>query len=68
MKVYINKPRNHWLSPYTIAEKIVFWRRVDILDDPLVDKIRAQGGIALVIREDNLEQLKDKLQALKELG
>lgn len=39
MKVYINKPRNHWLSPYTIAEKIVFWRRVDILDDPLADKI-----------------------------
>lgn len=25
MKIYINKPRNHWLSPYTILEKILFW-------------------------------------------
>jgi len=28
MKVYINKYRDHWLSPYTILEKVVFWRDV----------------------------------------
>lgn len=28
MKVYINKYRNHWLSPYTILEKVVFWKDV----------------------------------------
>ncbi len=37
MKVYINKPRYHWLSPYTIAEKIVFWREVDIYEEKWVD-------------------------------
>lgn len=25
MKVYINKYRDHWLSPYTILEKVCFW-------------------------------------------
>ena len=29
MKVYINKYRNHWVSPYTIAEKLCFWREID---------------------------------------
>ena len=29
MKVYINNYRSHWLSPYTILEKIVFWREID---------------------------------------
>ena len=28
MKVYINKYRNHWISPYTILEKVVFWKDV----------------------------------------
>lgn len=27
MKVYINKYRSHWLSPYTIMEKVLFWKR-----------------------------------------
>lgn len=25
MKVYISKPRDHWISPYTILEHIFFW-------------------------------------------
>ena len=25
MKVYISKYRNHWISPYTILEKVCFW-------------------------------------------
>jgi hypothetical protein len=29
MKVYINKYRDHWLSPYTICEKICWWREID---------------------------------------
>lgn len=48
MKVYISKPRSHWLSPYTIAEKVIFWRKVDILDDPLADKIH---GILLPVMQ-----------------
>ena len=26
MKVYIGKYRNHWISPYTILERIFFWQ------------------------------------------
>jgi len=32
MKVWISKYRHHWVSPYTILEKLVFWREVDILN------------------------------------
>ena len=37
MKVWISKYRNHWLSPYTIAEKLCFWREIDY-DEPLIEK------------------------------
>ena len=35
MKIYMNRPKNNWLSPYTILEKVVFWREVDY-DEPMV--------------------------------
>jgi hypothetical protein len=38
MKLYFNKPKNNWLSPYTIIEKIIFWRDIDY-DEPLVENI-----------------------------
>lgn len=37
MKVYLTKPRNHWLSPYTILEKVFFWREIDY-DEPIIEK------------------------------
>ena len=37
MKVYLTKPRNHWLSPYTILEKVIFWREIDY-DEPIIEK------------------------------
>ena len=37
MKVYLSNYRNHWLSPYTILEKICFWRVYD-MDDPWVER------------------------------
>ena len=37
MKVYLNKYRSHWLSPYTILEKVFFWREIDY-DEPMIDK------------------------------
>ena len=37
MKIYTNKFRNHWLSPYTILEKVFFWREIDY-EEPLIDK------------------------------
>ena len=37
MKVYLSKYRYHWLSPYTILEKIFFWREIDY-NEPIIEK------------------------------
>lgn len=37
MKIYLSKPRNHWISPYTILEKVFFWREIDY-DEPVIEK------------------------------
>ena len=29
MKVYLSKPRYHWVSPYKIADTLCFWREID---------------------------------------
>lgn len=36
MKVYFSNYRDHWISPYTIIEKVVFWRKIDY-DEPMVE-------------------------------
>jgi len=38
MKIYISNYRNHWLSPYTILEKIYFWREIDY-DEPMIKRL-----------------------------
>lgn len=40
MKIYFSKPRNHWLSPYTILEKVLFWKDWDNIEyeTPWVEK------------------------------
>lgn len=38
MKVYISNYRNHWISPYTILEKVFFWREIDY-DEPIIVKL-----------------------------
>ena len=35
MKIYISKPRYHWFSPYTLLEKVFFWREIDY-DEPII--------------------------------
>ena len=37
MKVYKSGYRNPWLSPYTILEKVFFWREIDY-DEPVVER------------------------------
>ena len=37
MKVYINKYRYHWISPYTVLEKVFFWREIEY-DEPIIEK------------------------------
>lgn len=40
MKIYLTKPRNHWLSPYTVLEKVLFWKDWDNIsyNTPWVEK------------------------------
>jgi len=38
MKVYINNYRDHWLSPYTVLEKVFFWKKEIDYDDPIIVK------------------------------
>lgn len=38
MKVYVSKYRDHWVSPYTICEKICWWREIDY-DEPWVERV-----------------------------
>ena len=37
MKIYMNGYPNTWLSPYTILEKVIFWREIDY-DEVIVKK------------------------------
>jgi hypothetical protein len=37
MRIYINRYRDHWISPYTILEKFFFWREIDY-DEPIIEK------------------------------
>ena len=37
MKVYLDKYRDHWTSPYKICEVICFWREIDY-DEPWVKR------------------------------
>ena len=36
MKIYMNCPKDNWISPYTIIEKAMFWREIDY-DEPIVE-------------------------------
>jgi len=33
----LSKYRYHWISPYTVLEKVFFWRKIDY-DEPIIDK------------------------------
>jgi hypothetical protein len=36
VKVYLSKYRYHWISPYTVLEKVFFWREINY-DEPIID-------------------------------
>jgi hypothetical protein len=38
MKIYKSNYRSHWLSPYTILEKVFFWREIEY-DEPIIKKL-----------------------------
>lgn len=49
MKVYLSKPRNHWISPYTMLDYLFFWTEWSkcsrwALDQRLEDEARVAKG------------------------
>jgi hypothetical protein len=38
MKIWTSKYRSHWISPYTILEKVYFWREIDY-DEPRIKQL-----------------------------
>ena len=40
MLIYINNYKSHWLSPYTVLEKVLFWKDWENIDydTPWVEK------------------------------
>ena len=54
MKVYISKYRDHWLSPYTICEKICWWREIDY-DEPWVQRVNKVLGPVMYLWQSFLD-------------
>lgn len=64
MKVYINKYRNHWLSPYVILEKVFFWREIDY-DEPIVEKWADRLNPLSVKLQDFLDLIHPRVEYIK---
>jgi hypothetical protein len=64
MKIYINKYRNHWLSPYTILEKVFFWREIDY-HEPLIERWSDRLKPLCVVLQRVLDVVHPKIDYVK---
>jgi hypothetical protein len=70
MKVYINKYKNHWVSPYTMLDYIFFWTdwskcsRTWTLEDTLKDELAEKSSY--IERPDWLDAWADKLMPVSQ--
>ena len=64
MKIYISNYRDHWLSPYTILEKIFFWREIDY-DEPLIERWSDRLEPACVFMQRVLDLVHPKINYVK---
>ena len=64
MKVYISKYRDHWLSPYTICEKICWWREIDY-DEPWVKRVVAVLGPVMDVYKKILDFIHPPINYVK---
>ena len=64
MKVYINKYRDHWLSPYTICEKICWWREIDY-DEPWVQRVVKILNPVMGVWRDFLDFIHPRIEYVK---
>lgn len=74
MKIYLGKPRNHWISPYTMLDYVFFWtdwsrcsrdkslqRTIDDLDT-----VNAGGKSSYVERPEWCERWSDRLTPISQ--
>ena len=64
MRVYLNKYKNHWISPYTICEKICFWREIDY-DEPWVKVVNTILEPVMTLRMKFLELVCPRIEYVK---
>ena len=64
MKVYFSGYRNHWLSPYTILEKVFYWREIDY-DEPIIEKWSNRLNPLCVAAQKFLDFVHPKIEYVK---
>ena len=64
MKVYLSGYRNHWLSPYTILEKVFFWREIDY-DEPVIERWSDRLNPLCVAAQKFLDFVHPKIEYVK---
>jgi hypothetical protein len=64
MKVYMNKYKDHWLSPYKICEKICWWREIDY-DEPWVQRVVKVLDPVMGLWRDFLDIVDPKIDYVK---
>jgi len=64
MKVYFSGYRNHWLSPYTILEKVFYWREIDY-DEPIIEKWSNRLNPLCVAAQKFLDFVHPKVEYVK---
>ena len=64
MKIYKSNYRDHWLSPYTILEKVFFWREIDY-DEPLIEKLSNALNPLCMARQKFLDFVHPRINYVK---
>lgn len=64
MKIYFSNYRDHWLSPYTILEKVFFWREIDY-DEPIIDRLNKILNPFCVAANKTLDFIHPKIEYVK---
>lgn len=64
MKVYLSGYRYHWLSPYTILEKVFFWREIDY-DEPVIERWSNRLNPLCVAAQKFLDFVHPKIEYVK---
>jgi len=64
MKVYLSGYRDHWLSPYTILEKVFFWREIEY-DEPVIERWKNRLNPLCVAAQRFLDFVHPKIEYVK---